>query len=860
MSKISDICDSLVKKIRHQNYDKNNFVGREKEIKDTILFFKSHFNDISNTNIPVIVYHGEGGIGKTFLCNKISKVLNNNKIISLGIIDLKETNNCSILSAIKYISGNITDNGFKIVAEQIKNYEHTKDIDKLKFAKQIETFFFEAIKNYSITNPLVIIVDNLQSIKNSSFWQSFVLFMKNCKGKCGFILAGHEDISLGNSSIEKKSFKIIPFLANELKEYAESRQKQSNINIKEINNNAINMILSLTDGRPVICALTFDWITENPQQIGYITTLPKPIFEQELIKLLNGLKQAEVDILKIMPYINRRMTPEIIQSITGKEMTDCCNLIEKLSRFSFIKFQESEKGITLHDEIQNLIKQVFPISNDTTLSLYKKVLNFYDKSLNNNREYSMITEKLYYLLRYNTRSALCFLEQEFQYALDIYDYDFCVLLIDEANRDNNTIANTIRLLKSKLLICQYKPVDAMRILEEIQKEIVQSDDEIFYASILECMGECIINPCTMENADLFKAVELFKASYKVFERNNLKSRMPYCLFGLGKAHIFIGQHAEADKAFSKAATYAKNSNNYGLMVKILDETGKMLRLQQEVDKSLKKLNESFKIREQQNLTENRGVFYYYLANTHRDLNDFITADENYKKAETMLQEVDNKFSLCELYCDKSWFEYLRDETNEFTLSKEYLSKAEDIAQKYGFGIEFSEYAHIRYEIAMLQEDYVSAYENLDEALKNAYKYSNIYMILDCLNHDAQRAFRFDDFKRMREILTDMIKYEELGCGIKVFRGRALLTNGDFFYKAKDYTSTYNNWVDGFCIVALYGNSRSNVDLFEDLFSQRKEQFKEILTLLGETYKKQFKRTWNQKRISPEFDYVLQICE
>lgn len=860
MLNVSNIYNNLIKRIRRQNYDENNFVGREKEITDTISFFKSCFNELSNINIPVVIYHGEGGIGKTFLCNKTSKELVTNKITPLGIIDLKETNNRSILSIIKYISKSITDNGFRIVEEQIKNYENTKDIDKVKFAEQIEISFVEAIKNYSLSNPLVIIVDNLQTIKDTSFWQSFLSFMEKCKGKCGFILAGHEDISFGNSTIKKKSFRIIAFLANELKEYVTLRQKQSKIAIKEINNSTINKILSLTDGRPVICALAFDWIIENPQQIDYITTLSKPIFGQELIKFLNGLEQSEVEILKIMPYINMRLTPEVIQSITKKEIDDCCDLVRRLSRFSFIKFQESEKKITLHDEIKNLIKQAFPISNENKLLIYKKILDYYDQYLSNKQESSMKIEKLYYLLRYDTILALEFLEQEFQRALDIYDYDFCVLFIDEANRYDNVIVRHISLLKSKLLICQYKPVDAMRILEEIQREIVQSDDEVFYASILESMGECIINPCTMENADLFKAVELFKTSYEIFERNNLKSRMPYCLFGLGKAYVYIGQHTKANEAFSKAAEFAKGNSNYGLMVKILDEKGKMLRLQQKVDESLKELNESFKIREQYKLTENKGVFYYYFANTHRDLADFITAADNYEKAEEMLKEVDNKFSLCELYCDRSWFEYLRDETNDFTLAKEYLSKAEEIAKTYGFGIEFSEYAHIRYEIFAHLGDYESADKFLDEALESAYKYSNIFMILDCQNHMAQRAYRQKDFSKMKPILEEMEKYEKLGCGIIGFRGRALLTNGDFYLLQEDFKSTYENWFKGFCIIALGGNSRSNDELFDDLFNQRKENFKEVLNHLGKTYKDKFKRSWRQKRISPEFDYVLQISE
>ena len=284
--------------------------------------------------------------------------------------------------------------------------------------------------------------------------------------------------------------------------------------------------------------------------------------------------------------------------------------------------------------------------------------------------------------------------------------------------------------------------------------------------------------------------------------------------------------------------------------------GEMYRLQQNVEQSLAPLQESFEIRTKYGDDNNFGLYYFYLGNTHRDLDHFKEADKYYNMAERCLLDVDDSYRLCELYCEMSWRRRL---SGEYSEAEVLIEKSWELAQKHEFGTEYCEYFHIKYEIAMARGDFTTAYAELDKALNNAKKYSNIYIILDCLNHCAQRAYAEKSADSIPDIITEMKRYESLGCGIRVFTGRAIMVLGDAHYDSGKYDSAYQCWKEGLTTIALYGNSRTNVELFGDILDKRRDKIRLALTALGDQSRTSLIDHWGRHGLDQSFPQLIEVC-
>ena len=103
----------------------------------------------------------------------------------------------------------------------------------------------------------------------------------------------------------------------------------------------------------------------------------------------------------------------------------------------------------------------------------------------------------------------------------------------------------------------------------------------------------------------------------------------------------------------------------------------------------------------------------------------------------------------------------------------------------------------------------------------------------------------------------------------IYRDLDDIAGATYYYsKAFDelsYELALQEYFDGFVIVALYGNSRTNVELFGDLYSKkgslnlsRKEKIMECLRRVSEPdkYRRKFRNSWNKKNINYDYKYFL----
>ena len=219
------------------------------------------------------------------------------------------------------------------------------------------------------------------------------------------------------------------------------------------------------------------------------------------------------------------------------------------------------------------------------------------------------------------------------------------------------------------------------------------------------------------------------------------------------------------------------------------------------------------------------------------------------------EKVGDTFNLCRLYSDWSWL--LSSWRCRSVGSHE--RKELRLGGPRRLGTEISEYWHTRYHLTMDRGDAASAYQYLENGLESARRYQNVYMILDTLHHSVQRAAATGTPDVIPELLVQLELLEAQGCGIRQFRGRALVYYGDTFFDAGNHAMAIALWLKGLGLVAEFGNSRSNVELFNDTLAPRRDALTRFLdSVLQCTDVTEALVPWRNGAFITEFPEMMEI--
>jgi len=845
--------------------------------KTKINHIREYFSENDSSLKKIYNLFGESGIGKSYICRYLYDDENFATGYLKHIIDFNSQTTRSMINLIEFVAESILieRNAYKKTYELLDKYYKSVDSSKPVFFRDLFDSFIEETNKIAQDTPILIILDTVEVVCNSAEWEKIKRFIFETSNNVCFLCSGIDSLDFSERVAVKGE--LLGFDSTEISDYFSIRVPKLRKELKKRSSFLPEKIQRFTkNGHPILCSLLADWLIEFPSQVNYVLDNTREISERMIIS--EWFKKNPQDdtsqvseVLKLLAYFTKRMNPYILSKLLDLDDSTSSSLIKKIGNYSFVKYFPEDENIILHDAVVELIREYNKISDVSPY--YHKIVAIYKTLILESRTEISSTvssylqiELIYYHMRFtDVESAIEFYEQEFLFCLDTFDFSMCNILLAMIC-DNPFFSNESRwafsyqVAKADLLLAEFQPQEAILLYEKLKSNECYSLPQ-YKAKADEIYARSIMNPCTVPKLKPATAIDIFIACISIYEKEedaSFRLRLVRSWLFLGMAYVRIGNSEKANHAFENAEEHSTTNLQ---SIAILLEKSKMLRLQQNVNASLTPLVkcaryfDDFKI--------NKGKYFYYLGNIMRDLNEFEEAEKIYKDALDELVYGIDDFTLAELYFDYSWMEYLRSEHVNFDKVYDLLEKGWKLVKSKKFGVEYSEYFHIKYEIERDQGNLDKAHEYLDVALDYSKEYSNIYMLLDCLNHKVQQAFIERDYDQIPIILEEMDEVEKTGCGIKVFRGRAKLVQGDVYYQQRKFEEAFIEWKDGFCIVALYGNSRTNVELFDDLFRNkaygelsRKEKMKSIISRLSKPTKSQLKRYWTRMRVTEQFDYFI----
>lgn len=854
--------------------DNTIFVGRESTISNAVDFLEGVLTATVSQPPRFLIIQGAGGIGKTKTLSKIrERLLGETKLGVTQIVDLKVTSNRSTISLMQNILSTISvyqssESSVGLLhtfLESVKDYNVAREQEKYSlYEATIETFIRCCIET-SIAQPFVVLLDTFESVQDFELSGWLLKILGRIGGRIGVAIAGRLPIPIHD-------VQILPILleglsAPEINDLGfRLFEKRGIAEDYDLSSDVIQSILHLTDGRPILVVLAFEWILENVQP-EVIVSIPKQSFEREIVQYLRYLQKDEDVLVIMMATLDRRLTPHIMSLVTQWSLERCQELCSNLSRFSFVKTIEQSENkdliLTLHDEMLRLVANYADFPSETKQKWRENIVNlFYEQSIleatDPQGRQTLIAEMLHYQLRYDLDAAIQLFDTQLSIAVVNYEFEFCNLLFTEVNNReinlNERQRNIIDLDYAELLVKAYKPFEAKNMLDRLLTSFDAETETGYFSRVISAYGACIANGATLVEANVNDAINLLQKNLKTCEAKGLTDRVANILFELGNCYDILGYNDKTLDFFQQSNQLAREIKDVQLITRTLDEMGKLRLRRYEVASALALFQESLKIKEDHSDSKGLGASYHYVGNAFRDLDNFPEALKWYDLAEKARLQVADDLGLCELYSDITWL-YLLEKNWETAIA--YLNKCYyEYAIPRHFGREIADAEHSFYHIKLDLEGLDAALPWIEKSFANAEKYSNTFIYLDAALHLIEAAYEKKEFGKIPAYYQKMKDLDDQGCGYRAFKGRAANVLGDIAFDHENYSQALDYWIEGYTIIAIHGRSRSSIKRFDDHLYERIEKLRVTLLNVEVNRIMDLLRIWASTELELESDISL----
>ncbi len=564
------------------------FTNREYEL-NKIIEFLSNDND---TKVLCIHTKNLGGIGKTKLIQRVMAECRGSYKDRLlcpeSLIDFYHTEARSRMGIMRLIAEGVGDPeiDFQTFYDTYKKLAQEENIeDNAQLFINAEKSFFEDFK--SVTNRLnktiALFFDTYEMIQEAelSRWLEKD-FIENLGLQTKIVFSGRKKLEhLKTDAYEEMEIK--PFDSKSIKEYFKEYFKDGKaMNGIFIDDNFIDKIRKLSEGRPILLALFTDWVTYPPYPLDpseFIKRIEnesendenpdkkqKLLFKSKLIKRIADMKNPSDIVVFYMAIVYRRMTADMLAHLISKDSNTCEQLLKELEPLSFIKYKPNEKSILLHDEMRDLVLDIWWKSQDpsgnTRRSISENIKNYYDKWLRENKAASLYrrtifqAERLHYLLYFDLSGGFERFKELFKSNFKDNNLDFCELYLFEIKGYDKNFdpSQQLQIAYAEMKV-QNEQYHAQKVLD-IHKSILESPEKhkaLQGDPNLKSDISREIGIARLWENDFIGALKDFQSAEK-YDRTNKRKRYYFCLIynWIGYAYYRQGNFIAAENFLLKS--------------------------------------------------------------------------------------------------------------------------------------------------------------------------------------------------------------------------------------------------------------------------------------------------------------------
>lgn len=425
------------------DYGKRIYIER----KDENEAFEK-FLDSSDDAPWVLNLYGRGGMGKTQLLNRFVRIIAERKeqgqniLLTGDLIDVYWTAHQREIGIMKSMAEQLSPDRFLHFREALnKRNRYLADPERDRerdsaFDNEVRLAFFEAYKKLDV-DRIVTLFDTTETASDAAvkFWCETMVELHETNPKTKVVIAGRDKLAdiVSRATIIGLNSEVLyaKTLSREIGKFSREHVKEYfAINRIKVSDDYIEQVADLSEGRPVLIALTVDWL-HSGNAIRDLSSFDRAQFECAMVNKVRGLKSPFDRVILAMAHLHRRFNERILAYILGFDEKKAKELAIGLSEFSFVKYREAISGregsFVLHDDMCDMVNKYVwndldPSGSYRTGEYNRKIIKYYDKLLihanDPDEQNNLRQERLHYWLDMEPEAAF---EEYRKYVSDLVD-------------------------------------------------------------------------------------------------------------------------------------------------------------------------------------------------------------------------------------------------------------------------------------------------------------------------------------------------------------------------------------------------------------------------------------------------------
>ncbi len=837
------------------------FVGRDLQL--------SRIKDIVEDPKPstrMIVVDGVGGVGKTFLLQKLAREYEENPGYAVDYYDLAIHPPGNVREA-THLAETLGWENFPKFSEKINDLASGIDITDVDlFDKEIEAIHvgIAELAHFLGDRKLLRLVDTLEAslparsgereFYQLASWLPNAVFIMAGRNAKSFLPAFQQSFGKDHVTyIELKGFSL-----NESKEFFRQIDDGSLINPK-----MRSKLHFLTDGSPILLSLATEWLQHDiplPEMTKYskkdLKSLPeiqlsslKEDFRFELVDRVRRLRTPIDEAILYMAQITKRFNAQILSILLNVPLGEAQQHLVQISELSFVRYNPTQatRECRLHDEMRNLvIRYAWPTvdaSGEMRQKITRQVIDDYylprirrlfeesivqpppDKKIvhrvfigeNEWEQWRLEAECLHYYLKLSLDDGRAYFNERYSIARRNRHLLRIQFLIDELKASGSIeMLDFISIRNAEQCRLLGDEPQAQVICEQLlQKPDLTEENRV---SVYNILGQIF----TYRNIQ--KAEEHFRAALELAQKRQDKKTMGVLYNNLGQLYRNASQLDDAIRNYQAAIACSRVTNDLAIEASATNNLAFVYRLQSNLAEAESHCDLAMTYRKKLGLERDLAYSYLTKAEIARDNSDLESAEYYTKLALRTLDKIDDRRGQIMVYRFLANIERHR---SNFEQSEAFLNKGIALAREIGDEMSLARLYHVygqqqrRYALSTLKDyDQAETKAQVEQILSNALEHLKTSQVFAekygdqrLLSHNKLEmalilSLSRKDDDELHRLLEDAWHDGER-LKDEVLKGHVMEVKGDLHLKEQRYSQAADQFGEAAMLMEKYPSRETN---------------------------------------------------
>jgi tetratricopeptide (TPR) repeat protein len=255
------------------------------------------------------------------------------------------------------------------------------------------------------------------------------------------------------------------------------------------------------------------------------------------------------------------------------------------------------------------------------------------------------------------RGTIAYMKGNLQEGLNLLNQAEQILREEDKNASGLTLT-LVRRATAYRFLGDYAA--SLRDADEVIHLTETGDDlQLFYAEALRVKGLALFR---MGHAR--QAVEVLEKSFELFSRMKHELSIPVLLMETGMVYQATGNYTEAGTVYEKALQIWHQDGNLSWQANVLNNLGILRQFQGEYEKAALAFEEGLVCAQRSGYTRMEALIAIGLGDLSAELEDFSVAQLNYRHAEEIVREMNDRFLIFYLIMAQAILALLQKKTIE----------------------------------------------------------------------------------------------------------------------------------------------------------------------------------------------------